>query len=86
MNSSDDSQGAKPAPPRKDAAQKKMYQSDSAGDQPTPTDKWWDGQLKALYQSVLDEPLPDDMMKLVQTPKNKTGDVKAKGSRKPEDE
>ena len=85
MNSSDDGDGTKPATARKDAA-KKMDQNDLTGDQPSPTDDWWDGQLKALYQSVLDEPLPDDMMNLVHTPKHKTGDVKAKRSRKPEDE
>jgi len=85
MNSSDDGDGTKPATAKKDTANK-MKQSDSAGDQPTLTDKWWDGQLKALYQSVLDEPLPDDMMELVHAPKRKPGDAKAKGSRKPEDE
>jgi hypothetical protein len=86
MNSSDDGDLPKPATARKDTANKKMSQSNPIGDQPTPTDHWWDGQLKALYQSVLDEPLPDDMMKLVHAPKHKTGDIKAKGSRKPEDE
>ncbi len=86
MNSSSDGDGPKAATPRKDAAKKTMNQSNATSDQPTPTDNWWDGQLKALYQSVLDEPLPDDMMKLVHAPKHKTGDVKAKGSRKPEDE
>ncbi len=87
MNSSDDGDGTKPATAKKDAAKNKMSQNNQTDDQPTPTDNWWDGQLKALYQSVLDEPLPDDMMKLVQKPKTKTGDVKAKGSRKPpEDE
>lgn len=86
MTSSDDDDGTKLATAKKDAAKKKMNPSTATGDQPTPTDNWWDGQLKALYQSVLEEPLPDDMMKLVHAPKHKTGDVKAKGSRKPEDE
>lgn len=86
MNSSDDGDGPKPATARKDAARKDMNQSNPTNDQPTAADNWWDGQLKALYQSVLDEPLPEDMLKLVQAPKSKTGDVKAKGSRKPEDE
>lgn len=88
MNSSDDKAGdrPKPATPKKDATQQDMTPDHQTGDRSTPTDNWWDGQLKALYQSVLDEPLPDDMMKLVQAPKHKTGDVKAKGPRKPEDE
>ena len=86
MNSSDDDGGSKPVTTKKDAVKKRMNQHNATGDQPTPTDSWWDGQLKALYQSVLDEPLPEDMMKLVQAPKHKTGDGKAKGFRKPEDE
>lgn len=86
MNSSDDGDGPKPATTKNDAAKKDMTPNHQTGDQPTPTDNWWDGQLKALYQSVLDEPLPDDMIKLVHAPKHRTGSVKAKGSRKPEDE
>ncbi|MHB1218376.1 MAG: NepR family anti-sigma factor [Alphaproteobacteria bacterium] len=86
MNSSDDGEGPKPATTKNDAAKKDMTPNHQTGGLPTPTDNWWDGQLKALYQSVLDEPLPDDMIKLVQAPKHKTGDVKAKGFRKPEDE
>lgn len=88
MNSSHDGAGDKPKPAgsaQKDAAQSKMTDETSiGGDAPSPTDAWWDGQLKALYQSVLDEPLPDDMMKLVRTSKRKTGDAKTKGSRKSE--
>lgn len=88
MTSSDDKAGGRPksSAAKKDAAKKDMTPTNQTGDRPTPIDNWWDGQLKALYQSVLEEPLPDDMMKLVQAPKHKTGDVKAKGSRKPEDE
>ncbi len=86
MNSSNDGDGTKSATAKKDSAKKTMSQSNPTADQPTPIDNWWDGQLKALYQSVLDEPLPDDMMKLVHAPKNNRGDAKAKGSRKPGDE
>lgn len=88
MNSSDDpaEDGPKTASAKKDAAKQDMTPNNQTENRPTPADKWWDGQLKALYQSVLEEPLPEDMMKLVQTPKHKTGDVKAKGSGKPEDE
>jgi hypothetical protein len=86
MNSSDDGDGPKSIAARKETAKKKMNQSDPTTDQPTSTNNWWDGQLKALYQSVLDEPLPDDMMKLVQAPKHKLGDGKAKRSRRPEGE
>lgn len=68
------------------AKQNDMPQSTATAEASTPTDNWWDGQLKALYQSVIEEPLPEDMLKLVQSPKLKTGDVAAKGSRKQEDE
>jgi hypothetical protein len=88
MNSSHDGAGDKPKPPgpaQKDATKSKMSDEKfMEGDMPRPADAWWDNQLKALYQSVLDEPLPDDMMKLVHNPVRKTGDAKAKGSRKTE--
>ena len=86
MSSSNGGDGMKPAAAKKDAAKKQMDSDTSADGPSTPTDNWWDGQLKALYQSVLDEPLPDDMMKLVKKPDEKPADAKAKRSRKPEGE
>lgn len=89
MNSSEDRAGRKQASAlanEKDATRQGMTQNDLTGGQPAATDNWWDGQLRALYQSVLEEPLPEDMIRLIRAPKQKRGDVKAKGSRKPEDE
>jgi hypothetical protein len=33
-------------------------------------DRWMDGRLKSIYDSVLQEPLPDEIMKLLARPKS----------------
>jgi hypothetical protein len=33
-------------------------------------DRWMDGRLKSIYDSVLQEPLPDEIMKLLGGPKS----------------
>lgn len=31
-------------------------------------DNWLNKELKAIYQSVLDEPIPEDMLRLIKPP------------------
>jgi hypothetical protein len=31
-------------------------------------DSWLNKELKAIYQSVLDEPIPEDMLRLIKPP------------------
>ena len=33
-------------------------------------DRWMDGRLKSIYDSVLQEPLPEEIMKLLGQPKS----------------
>ena len=32
-------------------------------------EQWLDGRLKTMYSTVLNEPLPDEILKLLKTPK-----------------
>ena len=95
MNASNKESGDSKRPPDTDIANSHTEQKTSkdnmtpnaaAAELSTPMDIWWDGQLKALYQSVIDEPLPEDMLKLVRSPKLQTGNVPAKEPPKQEDE
>lgn len=39
--------------------------TDSAVDPPASFDDWLDGRLKTLYQTVVNEPLPDEILDLL---------------------
>ncbi|GIL39765.1 NepR family anti-sigma factor [Roseiterribacter gracilis] len=48
---------------------KPRNKSNKAKKSPAPGDRfdiWLDGKLKTAYGSVLDEPIPDDIMKLLE--------------------
>jgi hypothetical protein len=38
---------------------------DSAADPPATFDDWLDGRLRTLYQAVVNEPLPDEILDLL---------------------
>jgi hypothetical protein len=48
---------------------KPRNKSEKAKKSPVPNDRfdtWLDGKLKSAYGSVLNEPIPDDIMKLLE--------------------
>ena len=51
-------------PKRKPAAQSKR-----ADDKDPEFEPWLDGRLKAMYDTVLNEPLPEEILKLLNSPK-----------------
>ena len=53
------------------ARKRKPAGKEAPADRADPSfDDWLDVRLKKLYDSVLEEPLPDEMMKLLQRPKS----------------
>jgi hypothetical protein len=55
---------------RSSAPQRKPVQQAKQPDDKDPEfEPWLDGRLKSMYDAIINEPLPDEILKLLKTPK-----------------